>query len=59
MNGLLTFEDQVVQLFSSIGNFFVNFSFAPLFSFSLYQRERVWYNKCAQQINNRKRYYAI
>ena len=28
MNGLLTFEDQVVQLFSSIGNFFTNFSFA-------------------------------
>ena len=28
MNGLLTFEDQLVQLFSSIGNFFTNFSFA-------------------------------
>ena len=28
MNGLLTFEDQVVQLFSSVGNFFTNFSFA-------------------------------
>ena len=28
MNGLLTFEDQVVQLFSSVGNFFTEFSFA-------------------------------